>query len=140
MPGIFRQFLILCGLVAVGACYSLFAGLATSPWAQPELAAGEIRWSDARALEALWIDARPEADYAAAHLPEAHSLNPENWEQQLADCIGAWLERPRTIIVYCNPQPCDASREIAERLRQNLPDAEVYALREGWTPASGGLE
>lgn len=137
MPRLLHQFLILCVLVSIGVGYSLFSGLATCPWALPELAAGEIRLADTRDLDALWIDARPASSYAAAHYPQAYSLNLENWEQQLPGCIAAWLEQPRPIIVYCNPLNCDTSREIAEQLRANLPDAEVYSLLEGWAPTKG---
>ena len=137
MLRLFHQFLILCGLVTIGAGYSLFSGLATPPWAKAELAAGEIRRDDARSLDALWVDARPADAYAAAHYPQAYSLNPENWEQQLPGCIAAWLERPRPIIVYCHPLHCDTSREIAAQLRSNLPEAEIYSLLEGWAPTGG---
>jgi rhodanese-related sulfurtransferase len=113
--------------------YSLFSGLATAPWATPELAAGEIRLADARALDALWVDARSDSDYNAAHYPGAYSLNPENWDLQLSELVSGWLAHPRPILVYCKPQDCSASQVIAGRLRENLPDAEVYSILEGWS-------
>lgn len=140
MRTLFREFLILCGLVALGVSYSLWSGMADAPWSPAEIAAGEIRQVDARALDAFWIDARSDEDYAAAHLPEALSLNPENWDLQIMNVIGAWLEQPRPIIVYCQPGECGTSREIADRLRENLADAEIYTLLEGWSPAKGGAE
>ena len=140
MPALFKEFLILCGLVALGVSYSLWSGMADTPWRPAEIAAGEIRKMDALALDAFWIDARSEADYAAAHLPEALSLNPENWDLQIMHVIGTWLEQPRPIIVYCQPDECGTSREIAGRLRENLTNAEIYTLLEGWPPAKGGAE
>jgi hypothetical protein len=34
--------------------------------------------------------------------------------------------------VYCGSESCGTSKRIAERLRESLPDAEIYSLKGGW--------
>ncbi|MGB0416771.1 MAG: rhodanese-like domain-containing protein, partial [Coraliomargarita sp.] len=41
-------------------------------------------------------------------------------------------ENPRVIVVYCSSESCSTSREVAEQLRLELPDAEIYSLKGGW--------
>ncbi len=132
MPRYFREFSIIAILTCIGAAFSLSSGLAPLPWAEPVLAAGEIHTVDARALEVLWLDARSEADYEAAHIPEAICLNEDNWDDGIVELMGAWLTNPRPIVVYCGSESCGTSKRIAERLREALPDAEIYSLKGGW--------
>ena len=132
MPRFLREILIITALTLLGVAFSLCSGLAPLPWAEPVLAAGEIRLVDARALEVLWIDARSGADFETSHIPEAISLNEDNWETGIVDLMGAWLTAPRPIVVYCGSESCGTSKRIAERLREALPDAEIYSLKGGW--------
>lgn len=132
MPRYFRELSIIAALTVIGAAFSLFSGLAPLPWAAPELAAGEIRIVDARALDVLWLDARSEADYQADHIPGALLLNEDNWESGIMELMGAWLPAPRPIVIYCGSERCGTSQRIADRLRKALPDAEIYSLKGGW--------
>jgi rhodanese-related sulfurtransferase len=132
MPRILRELLIIAALTVLGAAFSLFSGLAHLPWAEPQLEPGEIRLADARALEVLWLDARSEADYESAHIPEAILLNEDNWDEGIVELMGAWLTNPQPIVVYCGSESCGTSKRIAERLREALPDAEIYSLKGGW--------
>ncbi len=132
MPRFFQEILIITTLTVLGAAFSLSSGLAPLPWAEPTLAAGEIRLVDARALEVLWLDARSEDDYHSEHIPNAILLNEGNWETGIIELMGTWLTHPRPIVVYCGSASCDASKRIADRLREALPDAEIYTLKGGW--------
>lgn len=123
---------MILSLTGLGAAFSLFNGLAPLPWRQPELAAGEIRGIDAGVLDPLWVDARSKKDYDVAHIPQAILLNEDNWENQIDDLIGAWLTNPRPIVVYCSSESCGTSKRIATRLRDALPDTEIYSLKGGW--------
>jgi len=127
-----RESLIIFSLTGLGAAFSLLNGLAPRPWLQPELAAGEIRGGDAGVLDPLWVDARSQTDYDAAHIPQAILLNEDNWDDQINDLIGAWLTDPRPIVVYCSSESCGNSKRVATRLREALPDAEIYSLKGGW--------
>ncbi|MFQ3225185.1 MAG: rhodanese-related sulfurtransferase [Lentimonas sp.] len=132
MARFLREFSIIALLTCIGAAFSLFSGLAPLPWAEPALAAGEIQLVDARALDVVWVDARSEADYNADHIAEAMLLNDDNWETGVVELMGAWLMNPRPIIVYCGSESCGTSKRIADRLREALPDAEIYSLKGGW--------
>lgn len=81
--------------------------------------------------EALWLDARPAAEYAAGHVPGALRLTYESWEDDFAALAGAWDGR-RVIVVYCGSASCQTSEGVARRLRADLGFAAVYALEGGW--------
>ena len=132
MARFFREISCIIALTLLGAAFSLFSGLASPPWAEAELAAGEIRPTDARALQVIWIDARSAADYRTEHIPAAIYLNQEHWETGIIELMDTWLTQPRPIVVYCGSADCGTSKRIAERLREALPDAEIYSLKGGW--------
>ena len=84
-----------------------------------------------RAKNVLWIDARWEAEYAQARIPGALPLNEDNWNKLLPAVLSAW-QPGRRIIVYCGSRQCQASREVAERLRDQVGLADVFILKGGW--------
>jgi rhodanese-related sulfurtransferase len=132
MPSLLREFFMITALTCLGAVFSLCCGFAPLPWAEPELAAGEIHLVDARALDVIWIDARSEAAYQSDHIPGAILLNEEHWESGILELMGTWLMQAKPIIVYCSSESCGTSKQIADRLREALPDAEIYSLKGGW--------
>lgn len=127
-----KEFTLLGILTLLGAGFSLFIGWASPPWLATQLASGEIRVIDAQALDILWLDARPAPDFHKAHIPGALWFDPEDREAGLVAAVEAWLEKPQPIIVYCSDQACATSRELADWLRSQLPDAEIYSLKGGW--------
>lgn len=127
-----REFLLIGMVVCIGSAYSLLSGLAPQPWVPPELAPGEIRLADTSALEVIWLDARSAEAYAESHLPGAFWFDLDNWDEGLIHTAEQWLENPRVIVVYCSSESCSTSREVAEQLRLELPDAEIYSLKGGW--------
>jgi rhodanese-related sulfurtransferase len=129
---ILKQCLIVVALSLTGAGYSLFSGIAPLPWSEPVLAAGEIRPADAKALEAIWLDARPLEEYEQAHIPDAIFFDEAAWDASLVDLMNLWIATPRPIIVYCGSEGCGTSQRIADRLREALPDGEIYSLKGGW--------
>jgi rhodanese-related sulfurtransferase len=87
--------------------------------------------------EVLWVDARAEAAYAQEHVPGAINLSPPSWDAQVGAVIAAW--RPeRQIVVYCDGHGCQASRDVAQRLRAEMGLTEVYVLTGGWDAWLGG--
>lgn len=134
MPALIKELCLIITLTAVGVAYSLISGQAPAPWVVAELEAGEIRFEDATTIEPIWVDARPESDYNEAHIEGAISLNENNWDDALFNLMGLWLEAPRPIVVYCASESCGTSKRIAERLRADLADAEIYSLFGGWQP------
>lgn len=81
--------------------------------------------------DVLWVDARAAAAYERAHVPGAINLSAGSWEAQVGEVVAAW--RPgRRMVVYCDGHGCQASREVAQRLRTELGLDDVYVLTGGW--------
>jgi rhodanese-related sulfurtransferase len=85
-------------------------------------------WGDS----ALWVDARPDADFARGHVPGAISINEDRWNELLPQFLQVWSPEKK-IVVYCSAKSCNAAREVAERLRKEaqLPN-EIRVLQGGW--------
>lgn len=79
----------------------------------------------------VWVDARPAAAFATAHIPGAVNLTERTWEQQLGDVVGRWNPAAR-IVVYCDGAGCQASTAVAQRLQRELALDQVYVLTGGW--------
>jgi rhodanese-related sulfurtransferase len=132
MWSLFKEFSLIAALTLTGAAYSLVNGLSPLPWAEPELAAGEIRLADAQALNVIWIDARSYEEFNIDHIPEALFFDEADWDAGLIALMDAWLMQARPIVIYCGSESCSTSQRIAARLRAALPDAEIYSLKGGW--------
>ena len=79
----------------------------------------------------LWVDARSDADFARAHIPAAFSLNEDCWDQLLPDVLDHW-DASQKIVVYCSSLSCQASHDVARRLRGELNLPNVFVLQGGW--------
>ena len=80
---------------------------------------------------AIWVDARPDDEFARDHVPNALSLNEDRWNELLPQFLAAWSPEKK-IIVYCSSVGCNASREVARRLRKEAQLPDVYVLKGGW--------
>lgn len=80
----------------------------------------------------LWIDARPQEQFDAGHVPGALLLNEQKFEEQLVGHLEALQRNQKPIVVYCSAAKCDASRHVLERLRQLLPIENAFVLKGGW--------
>lgn len=98
-----------------------------------EAAALRLDLAELRAAhpDALWIDARPARDYAAAHVPGALALTEDVWEEGFARLVEAW-DGAASIVVYCGGEHCRASEAVALRLRRDLGFGRVFVLAGGW--------
>ena len=79
----------------------------------------------------LWIDARPEEQFAKAHVPGAMRLDEDEWNTLLPLVLAAWSPE-RKVVVYCSRATCNASHAVAERLRHEVALKNVYVLQGGW--------
>ena len=79
----------------------------------------------------IWVDARPDEDFARDHVPGAVSLNEDRWNELLPQFLAAWSPGKR-VVVYCSAESCDLAREAAERLRKEVQIPEVFVLQGGW--------
>ncbi|TAG28804.1 MAG: rhodanese-like domain-containing protein, partial [Verrucomicrobia bacterium] len=80
---------------------------------------------------ALWIDAREPAAYAAAHVPGALALNEADWDAGFSALVDRW-DGAQPIVVYCGGESCQASETVAQRLKQELAFPQIIVLRGGW--------
>lgn len=128
-----RQALLLALIAFVPAIGEAFYFRNHIPWASPVPASELVKVETAKAwgAQALWIDARPDDQFAHGHYPNAMPLNEEHWNTQLTDVLGAWSEEKK-IVVYCSTQSCSTSRQIAERLRKQAGLKNVFVLEGGW--------
>ena len=81
----------------------------------------------------IWVDARPDEEFARDHIPGAISLNEDRWNEQLPQFLQAWSP-DKKVVVYCSAKTCNAAREVAERLRRSTdPQMQnVIVLQGGW--------
>ena len=47
----------------------------------------------------LWVDARPDDQFVAGHVPGAMQLNEDRWEELMHQVLGAWSPE-RKVVVY----------------------------------------
>ena len=87
----------------------------------------------ARALgaTAIWVDARPDDEFASDHVPSAISLNEDRWNELLPQFLAVWVPGKKTV-VYCSSLSCNSSREVARRLRKEAQLSDVFVLEGGW--------
>ena len=79
----------------------------------------------------IWVDARPDAEFARDHVPGALSLNEDRWNELLPEFVAAWSPGKK-VVVYCSAESCDLAREAAERLRKEAQIPDVFVLEGGW--------
>jgi rhodanese-related sulfurtransferase len=128
-----RQILLLLALALLpGIVQALYLRERVS-WRSPIPASELVTVAQAKAWGdgALWIDARPQAEFARSHYDAAVSLNEDHWDEQLPDALAAWSPQKR-IVVYCSSKSCGASRVIAQRLREEARLKNVFVLEGGW--------
>jgi len=84
-------------------------------------------WGDG----AVWVDARPDEEFARDHVPGAFSVNEDHWNELLPQFLPNWSPGKK-VIVYCSAESCNAAREVAKRLRDEAQLTEVFVLQGGW--------
>ena len=84
-------------------------------------------WGDT----AIWVDARPDDEFAADHVAGAFSLNEDRWNELLPQFLPNWSPGKK-VVVYCSAQSCNAARDVAKRLRDDAQLKDVFVLQGGW--------
>jgi rhodanese-related sulfurtransferase len=102
-------------------------------WQSPIPASELVTVDQARAWGdgAIWVDARPDDEFARDHVPGAFSLNEDHWNELLPQFLPNWSP-DKKVVVYCSSQSCNASREVAHRLREEAQLKNVFVLEGGW--------
>jgi rhodanese-related sulfurtransferase len=129
-----RKAALLLALALVPALFSAWLNPKRPAWGWTRPAVTELTLADAVRLSppVIWVDARPDDEYAAQHIPGAISLNEDHWDELLPKFMAVWQPDTR-VVVYCNSQQCDASREVAARLRHEMQINNVFVLQGGWS-------
>ena len=81
---------------------------------------------------AIWVDARPDDEFAKDHVPGAISLNEDHWNELFPAFRERWSPEKK-IVVYCSAESCNLARDVAKHLREQeqLPN-DVRVLQGGW--------
>ena len=81
---------------------------------------------------AMWVDARPDNEFEADHIPGAIPLNEDRWNELLPQFLAQWTPE-KHIVVYCSSKSCNLAEDVAKRLRDEakLPN-DIRVLSGGW--------
>ena len=102
-------------------------------WQAPAIGKDEVEVAQAQSWgeTVMWVDARPDEQFNAGHIPNALLLNEDRWNELLPPLLATWSPDKR-VIVYCSSQSCAASHAVARRLREEAGLKEVFVLHDGW--------
>ena len=130
------------GRILLIAAAGLAAAMAWNTWSGRGIALGanaflregaeEIPATEAKARfdrGVLFLDARPVANYAMSHIPNAVPLPEDDFDRHFT-AIEPRLRASFDAVVYCAGYGCEASHLVAERLKAR--GIHVAILNEGW--------
>ena len=128
-----RQALLLAALALIPGIGEAIYFRDKVSWRSPIPASEMVTLTQARAWDenTIWVDARPDAEFEREHIPGAVLLNEDRWNELLPQFLTMWSPEKR-VIVYCSSQSCNASREVARRLRDEAQLKNVFVLQGGW--------
>jgi rhodanese-related sulfurtransferase len=135
VKSLLRQSALLLALALLPAAGQALYFRDKIPWrsriAQSDLVevAAARSWGDA----AIWIDARPDAEFERDHIPGAISLNEDHWNEALSQFLERQWSPEKKIVVYCSAESCNLADDVARRLREEarLPN-QIRVLKGGW--------
>ena len=128
-----RQALLLSALAFVPAIGEAIYFRNKVSWQSPVPASELVTVDQARSWgdNVIWVDARPDNEFERDHIPGAILLNEDRWTDLLPQLLGQWSPEKK-VVVYCSAQSCNASREVAKRLRDEAQLRNVFVLDGGW--------
>jgi len=128
-----RQALVLVALAFVPAIGQAIYFRDKVSWQSPIPPSESVTVAQAQAwgANAIWADARPDEEFARDHVPGAISLNEDRWNELLPQFLATWSPEKK-VVVYCSSQGCNASREVARKLRTEAQLKDVFVLQGGW--------
>jgi rhodanese-related sulfurtransferase len=102
-------------------------------WQSPVAPSDSVTVAQAKAwgANAIWVDARPDEEFAQGHVPGAILLNEDRWNELLPQFLAQWSP-DKKVVVYCSSLSCNAALEVAQRLRKEAQLKNVYVLAGGW--------
>jgi rhodanese-related sulfurtransferase len=135
VSAVLRQSLLLLALAVLPAAGDALYYRDKLSW-HSRLASSEmVTVAEARAWggNAIWVDARPDADFESEHVPGAILLNEDRWNELLPQFLQQSWSPEKKVVVYCSSESCNLAGDVARRLREEakLPN-EVRVLEGGW--------
>jgi rhodanese-related sulfurtransferase len=130
---VLRQALVLVALAFLPGIGEAIYYRDKVSWQSPIPASEMVTLTQARAWgeNTIWVDARPDEEFARDHVPDAILLNEDRWNELIGPFLATWSPDKR-VVVYCSSQSCNASREVARRLRVEAQLKNVFVLEGGW--------
>ncbi|MBA3833063.1 MAG: rhodanese-like domain-containing protein [Chthoniobacterales bacterium] len=130
---VLRQVVILIGLAFLPAIGQALYFRGHPGWQKRPADSSEVTLAQTKKWGAmvLWVDARPNEEFARGHIPGALALNEDDWNGLLPQVLAAWSPE-RKLVVYCSRKSCNASHAVAERLRHEAGLKNVDVLPGGW--------
>jgi len=128
-----RQLSLLGALALVPAIGQAIYFRNKVSWQSPVPVSEIVTLTQARSWgeNAIWVDARPDDEFAHEHVPGAILLNEDRWNDLVGPFLATWSP-DKKVVVYCSSQSCNASREVARRLRDEAQLKNVFVLEGGW--------
>jgi rhodanese-related sulfurtransferase len=128
-----RQALLIVALALVPAIGQAVYYRGRVSWQSSIAESDMVSVDDATAWgqTAIWVDARPDDEFEKDHVPGAISLNEDRWNELLPQFLPQWSPEKK-VVVYCSSQGCNASRDVARRLRNDAQLQNVFVLKGGW--------
>jgi len=128
-----REILILIGLAFLPGLGQAIYFREKVSWQGPVPASESVSLAQARSWgsDAIWVDARPDEQFAGEHVPGAIQLNEDRWNELLPQMLAAYSPEKK-VVVYCSSQSCNLALEVARRLRQEAQLKNVFVLEGGW--------
>jgi rhodanese-related sulfurtransferase len=128
-----REGLLLVALATLPAIGEGFYFRDHVSWQSPIPASELVTVDQAKAWGdgAVWVDARPDDEFAKDHVPGAFLLNEDRWNELLPQFLPNWSPGKK-VVVYCSAESCNAARDVAKRLREDAQLQNVFVLNGGW--------
>jgi rhodanese-related sulfurtransferase len=128
-----REILILISLAFLPGLGQAIYFRERVSWQGPVPASESVSLAQARSWgsDAIWVDARPDEQFAGEHVPGAIQLNEDRWNELLPQMLAAYSPEKK-VVVYCSSQSCNLALEVARRLRQEAQLKNVFVLEGGW--------
>ncbi len=128
-----RQAVILAALAILPGAGEAIYFRGKISWRSAILPSESVTVDQARAWgeNTIWVDARPDEEFERDHVPGAIALNEDRWNELLTQFLAVWSPGKK-VVVYCSSLSCNASREVARRLRKEAQLSDVFVLEGGW--------
>lgn len=123
----------LGALFALALVPALISGAIQLKWREASPPGEEVVLSMAESWgdKVLWVDARSRAKFERGHIAGAVLLNEDEWDRLAPAFFDAWMP-DKIVVVYCDGGSCDASHDVARRLRNDFKIENVHVLKGGW--------